>query len=361
MIMHVLMNADVPVLEFDTTEFEFKVLSESMLPYSLQGFFSSADCSMKERLKFVDAIRNFFADRVLLLARDNAKVLLNLVAAPQRLTTQQAYELSMACRGVSMLDSFWVREQGSSLVFSDVNVRRRSLSSVVFQASMMGKHVSVQKDLLEPDVTTTGMFLKTWQRVDDKVVLMKSDKTTGFVNVEAEVKVSEILDHSNVEHVKYWKGKEQGVTVSICECMTSDEVSFVDSDCIKMWSERIGIGWRKFLKERCWTDFCKMAVVDYVLGNTDRHCQNWGFLVCTDTNEIAGMAPLFDHNQALVGDELGTGFDELIYEPTGRSMLQSAVEAFADSGISLDEALLPEKPLKRFKKVRQLVEGANAF
>ena len=44
----------------------------------------------------------------------------------------------------------------------------------------------------------------------------------------------------------------------------------------------------------------KMFVLDAVIMNTDRHKNNFGFLIDNRTLEIQGMAPLFDHNLALL-------------------------------------------------------------
>ena len=42
----------------------------------------------------------------------------------------------------------------------------------------------------------------------------------------------------------------------------------------------------------------KMWIVDFLISNRDRHGQNWGFYYDTETMEILGCHPLFDHNNA---------------------------------------------------------------
>ena len=39
-----------------------------------------------------------------------------------------------------------------------------------------------------------------------------------------------------------------------------------------------------------------MLVVDALILNTDRHLDNFGFLIDNDTGIIIGTAPLYDHN-----------------------------------------------------------------
>ena len=51
--------------------------------------------------------------------------------------------------------------------------------------------------------------------------------------------------------------------------------------------------------------FWEMFIVDYLIGNTDRHNGNWGFLLNTDTKDIP-FAPIYDCGSCLnpmLGDE----------------------------------------------------------
>ena len=41
-----------------------------------------------------------------------------------------------------------------------------------------------------------------------------------------------------------------------------------------------------------------MNIVDYLIGNTDRHWGNWGFWVDNRTNRLGKLHPLMDFNKA---------------------------------------------------------------
>ena len=41
-----------------------------------------------------------------------------------------------------------------------------------------------------------------------------------------------------------------------------------------------------------------MNIIDYLIGNTDRHWGNWGVWVDNSTNKIIGLHPLMDFNKA---------------------------------------------------------------
>ena len=58
-------------------------------------------------------------------------------------------------------------------------------------------------------------------------------------------------------------------------------------------------------------DFRRMLVLDALVLNTDRHAGNYGMLFDTDTMQVSGMAPVFDHNQALLPYAEPAEFDNL--------------------------------------------------
>ena len=47
-----------------------------------------------------------------------------------------------------------------------------------------------------------------------------------------------------------------------------------------------------------------MNIVDYVLGNSDRHEGNWGFFVDNESGELLGTHPLMDFDHAFSNGEL---------------------------------------------------------
>lgn len=40
-----------------------------------------------------------------------------------------------------------------------------------------------------------------------------------------------------------------------------------------------------------------MNIIDYLTGNTDRHLENWGFIIDNRTNWCVSLYPLMDFNQ----------------------------------------------------------------
>ena len=44
--------------------------------------------------------------------------------------------------------------------------------------------------------------------------------------------------------------------------------------------------------------FHRMNIIDYLIGNTDRHWANWGFRVDNETNKLGKLYPLMDFNRS---------------------------------------------------------------
>lgn len=348
-----LMNGTREVMQFDTDEFYINIINNQLLPFTLKDYIKSTEniTSMKEILKYNDAVRNFFADRTLSISRENAKILLNCINSSQKPTTEERCKLSLSCRGVAMTDSFWVKQEEESITFEEVNLRRRSLSDVIFPIALNGQHISVQRELLEAEIVTQGMFRKAWRREKDGVYLWKSDKTSNYSNTMAELLNSDILDHSNIEHVRYIEDSYDGMLIAKCKCIADDTISLIDAEYVKQYCSHTGKNFSDILAAYE-TKVSNMTISDYLLGNTDRHINNWGFLIDSATNEIMDMAPLYDHNQALcsIGWE-NSSFDELIYEPTGKKMRESALAALENSSICFMEA--PDWLNRKFNSLQE--------
>lgn len=112
-----------------------------------------------------------------------------------------------------------------------------------------------------------------------------------------------------------------------------------------------GVDFSVYVEEHFLQDFAKMAACDYLFVNPDRHANNWGFFVDADTNDIVSIAPLYDHNQALISDELGNDISELIYEPTGTTIWEAARRYAPCSGLEIETEGMDSQILERFQRL----------
>ncbi|KSV58744.1 hypothetical protein [Acetivibrio ethanolgignens] len=358
-----LLNGDEAVLQFSLDDVTLKVINNDFLPYQLKDWLKDTDFSTSESIKRsvhqFDVFKDFLLSRLLLFTRDNAKAILNSIAATQVNSINEKLKIIQTCRALSMTDNFWIKDESESINFGDVNLRNHRLGDVAFPIAIQGKVVSAASSVLRPELATSGMFAKTWYRGLNGIRLWKTDKTTDRVNTKAEVAVSNFLDNTNVKHVQYELEEHHGVLIASCDCIATDDVSIVSAQSVKTWLEHKKVVFHDWIESNYLEDFAKMCTIDYLIANTDRHEENWGFLIDNRTNEIIEMAPLFDHNQALIADYLKYEVDDLIYEPTNLTMFQSASEYYHKSNVVLHD-LPTEASKKRLQKLLEL-KDLNAF
>lgn len=359
---YVLMNGDTEVLEFSFDDSYLRVLSNRFLPYELKDFVITTGAgNFKKSLGDLSVFRDYLANRTLNLSRENAKVILNVAALPQSLKTEERLKIVMACRGLSFTDNFWIKRTDEDLSFSDVDLRKRHLSEVSYDIAILGHHISATRDELCPDLVTGGMFPKYWHRENGTVYLYKSDKFGGSVNSVAEIQASKMIRDAGCFAIEYDKctkvdttGKERIFSVS--RCITNEEESLVSAQAVKDWCSHIDSELLAQIQDRgLLASFANMVVADYVIANTDRHFDNWGFIVSNSNNEIKSFAPLYDLNQALVADEFDTNVDELIYEPTGKTFMQSVELYGRFSTLDFSNVEMSEKVKSRWIKVKGLL------
>lgn len=322
-----LMNGDKQVLEFSLEDMYLKVFDNNFLPYELKDFVKTSNPDdIKKTMKDLEIFKDFLSSRVLLLTRENAKVILNVTSLPQSLKMEDRIKIVLACKGLSMTDNFWIKEENERLSFADVNLRKNKLSDASYEIAILGKHISATAKELRPDLSTTGMFPKYWRREDDSVYLYKTDKLGGKFNSAAEIEASSILKEIGADVIPYKEEIKDGILFSVSKCIATDEYSLISASSVKDWCIHTGKDFLSFIKENFMAPFSNMVVSDYILSNTDRHIENWGFMVDNATNKIMSFAPLYDLNQALVADQFGTDIKDLIYEPTGISFLDGIKE-----------------------------------
>lgn len=319
----ILMNKDTEVLEFSLEDMYLRVINNNLLPYELKDYIKTTNqLDFKKSMVDLSVFKDFLASRVILLSRENAKAILNVAALPQSLKTEDRIKIVMACHGLSMIDNFWIRDDGDNRSFDDVNLRKNKLSDVCYDIAILGKNLSVTSEDLIPELSTLGMSPKCWIRVGNTVKLIKTDRMKGLAGTLAEIESSRILSLAGANVVNYERLDRDDLILSSSECISTDDYSLIHASSVLDWCNHIGKYFIKFICDNYKIDFSNMIVADYVTGNTDRHLENWGFLVDSENN-IKSLAPLFDFDLSLLIDETKGNLDELIYGPTGKTYRES--------------------------------------
>ena len=249
-------------------------------------------------------LSNFYywcASRVLSLDRKYLKEILNSIGASQASTDKERAMIAISYHGLSLTDVFWIKTNKEKIKYSDLSLFRHSLSGAFADVSLRGKQLTANNaELISDkdaagDVSTQGMAPKAWIREKSKFYLMKDgDKR----DVEAELLASKITDCFDVKHVKYIESSFEKKIVSKSQIITSEETSIVPMEYVDVYCLNNGIDRMDLVLNHDAYSYYMMNIIDYLIGNTDRHWGNWGFLVDNKTNKLTELYPLMDFNKA---------------------------------------------------------------
>ena len=190
-----LLLKDTPILEIKD-DGTCIVLDFDRLPFALR----------KENIAYSEFVE-WAMNRTLSLGRSYAKEILNTL----RLSQNNRYAIFKACRGLSLEDAYWVKQDGDNQTWEDVNLFYNSLTLFVTEVSLSGRNkqfkvdVDIKHNIHTPELTTLGASAKGWIRHEDGLYLHKVGKY--------ELPACEILDALGIEHIPYRESTEDEVNL----------------------------------------------------------------------------------------------------------------------------------------------------
>lgn len=210
--------------------------------------------------------------------------------------------------GLSLNDTLWFRPENCELSWADVNLYDDPFNETIARLALTGQAPAGELiATASPELATNGMLPKCWHRCDDGIYLMKGG-TSGCSNTGnepyAEYYASQLLKAMQMpNYVDYDLVEYEETLVSKCRLFTSQELGYSEvcdrfdpgsfngsfNGIISIFDE---------LKLR--DHFNDLMCFDALIYNTDRHLNNYGFLVDNNTFEIVGAAPVFDNGVGLL-------------------------------------------------------------
>ena len=109
---------------------------------------------------------------------------------------------------------------------------------------------------------------------------------------------SQIARCFDVEQVLYEPEVYQGQRVSASRLMTTKDKSIVPAEFVDVYAANAERELMDYVKRYDLRGYHMMNIVDYLIGNIDRHWGNWGFWVDNRTNKLGKLHPLMDFNKA---------------------------------------------------------------
>ena len=316
---------------------------QRFMPYNL--YLETAEANdLDTRLNNRENFYHWCASRVLTLDRKYAKEILNSIGAKQAVTDRERAKIAISYHGLSLTDVYWIKQDHEKVFFSDLSLFRHSLSGAFADVSLNGKSLTVQNsELLAPndaagDIGTQGVAPKAWIRKASSFFLLKDGDER---DVNAELLASKIARCFQVESVAYEPDVFEGKPVSRSHIVTSEEESLVSIEAVDVYCVNNELDRDAFVLEKDAYAYHMMNLIDYLVGNTDRHWGNWGFLVDNRTNKPLRLFPLMDFNKAFQAYDTIEG-SRCLTSPQPMSQMDAALEAVRRIGLNQKEEVKKE-------------------
>lgn len=260
-----------------------------------------------EKKELTSALRKWWAGRSIPASRikltDDLANISSIFGSPDDF----AY-LSEKCLGLSLSDQYWINLIDSPLKWSDINFFENDFSEdmgkILFDNALIDN-----PDMMSPDNTSDGNLRKKWKIVNGKRCLIKGYtlpyKQEPFNEKIASVICRELGIRNYVSYDLFFENKEPAC---VCDNFVTADTEFVPANsvmCLKkrdentsLYNHYINIS-RDIGVEDIAERIDEMLVLDFLIGNYDRHFRNFGLIRNVETLEFVGAAPIFDNGTSL--------------------------------------------------------------
>lgn len=301
-----------------------------------------------------------------------------------RLSEETSQSLMLSSYGLSLTDHYWIQPVGQELYWKDLNFYENNFEDElgdILTDSERDRSASDGISKLSPSVSVNGDMKKKWIIREDGRYLLKVNP-----NYHSQQAVNEVIAGKLHERLgwKNYVSYEMG-TIHISgreyPCSLSPMFTSVDTEFVSAYQivaaykvpndvslyealirQAVSLGADE--KEvRAFLEY--MILTDFILTNTDRHLNNFGFIYDPRQHRLSGMAPLFDTGNSLFYD-----YDVI---PHGRNLLDIPVNSFSkreadqlhyvksDAGVKLERlAHFPEEAEALLKEYTDMTEKRAA-
>lgn len=247
-------------------------------------------------------LNDWWTNRAIPFTRDDMRRL------KEGLGIHSTIELLEASAGLSLSDRYWVKRADDTRSWADVNFFDNGFGDELGLLTLgQTSSAAIERS---PNASLGGDLRKMWTVEDGRRVLLKAGRGRSNQEPFNEVITTEL--HRRLlepgEFVPYDIETRGGVAYSRCPNMLGP-----DEELVTAWELRQCQPHPKNeTLHACWTrtlrglglagqlsSIDKMLVCDYILGNFDRHWNNFGVIRNARTREFVRVAPVFDSGNSL--------------------------------------------------------------
>lgn len=300
-MIYTLMNKNQPVFDLDLDGSDVLWVGNPMnleyRPISIEN-----DDGIINRKDTADWLKN----RAIPASRDNLFWgLSNLGYIPSNTSPVFLLEKNLC---LSLSDQYWLKPEGSDLSWSDINYFENTFSEDVGKAFFDNIRIDTP-DLNSPCNSSEGWLKKKWTIIDGKRCLLKGSSELYHQEAYNEVIASEICRLLDINHVEYTLSASSKNIYSVCETFIDVDTELVSAnDILKAFlpNPRIDL-YEHFVKccqrlgvKNTSESLDDIIILDYIIGNKDRHLRNFGVIRDVNTLEFKGFSPIFDSGSSLM-------------------------------------------------------------
>ena len=202
---------------------------------------------------------------------------------------------------LSLNDTFWIREVDSPLTWKDVSLYTGQFSEIVSESAFDGIVREKELSPTSPEFGTDGRYAKCWKHEAGNILLYKRGSTHYGIEPLSEYLAALLSNRLCSGSVPYDIGYYHGNLISKCPLFTNETVGLVKVSAV-FYQDKITIPKLLTFFDAIGSGdaFRRMCILDAIILNTDRHYGNFGVLFDTNTLKILSMSPIFDHNRSLL-------------------------------------------------------------
>ncbi len=306
----ILMNKNTPIalVEYNTTLHGIETVYDMYnIEYAPLSVYTA---SKNPAGKVVSSMNRWFRGRGIPSWRKDLEFLL------ERLNVDTTDELLNKAYGLSLSDQYWIKEETSTVQWSDINFFTNDFKYQGYLiASLDSSNQSsvAPEELHSPNNTTDGMLQKGWIIEDGKRVLVKGTYTINGEEPFNEWLASQICNRLEIDFCNYSVDVLENKLVSKCNDFISEDEEIITAYDI-LCSEKqpnhlsdyefyIGI-LEKHGVPNARKNVANMFFVDSLIMNTDRHLKNFGVIRDVNSLEWVRTTPVFDCGQSMRCDQI---------------------------------------------------------
>ena len=298
-----LMNKNVPVIDFDY-DTEVNMISSIYHTYPQNEKYAPISIIDLKIGISKTHLMNWFKNRIIPETRDGIYEYLK--------DYKNNYDLFMVniitkSHGFNLSDQYWFKLKEETITWKEKNYFTNSFDEST------GKKIITKNiySLSIPSSSTNGNLYKKWIIENNERYLLKGSsliKQEPYNELIATKLFEKILNEK--EYIKYELYKEPSTNkiFSKCKCFITENTELVSAWDIIKSSKQINeendydffLRCCNNLKVPNTKDYMnKLITCDYILGNSDRHYNNFGAIRDVNTLEFLRMSPIFDTGNSL--------------------------------------------------------------